>query len=363
MSPALRTLHRGLGLTLGLFWLVQFLSGAILVFHRPLDDFLLGARSAAINFRKVDAALDRLSRQPGQGVVTSVTPSGGLDGQLDVLLRAPGGGLTAIRIDGSTGATLRTSSWDRPVMSLSPFRMVFLLHKQLLAGKLGEWVVGVSGLLLAVNILVGLRIAWPQPGRWTSVLLPRPTKSRAARLQALHRALGLVLAPLLLVTVISGLSMIWKAPLQAALGLRPFHAPVGERMGPLVAPVALSSAVSIGLRRLPNAMFAGVDTPGPGHAVYAVWLRQPGEWRQVFGSTIVYVDAADGRILAVRDARRFGLGESVIADSYPVHTWEWGGAASRWIAEMIGVAALVQAGLALVSSVDRRRLAARRRAN
>ena len=355
MTGVARTAHRVLSIAVSLFWLLQILTGVVLVFHRSIDDRLIGARPEGIDFKKVDVALGRLQAAPATSNLASVVPSGGAVGQLDVLYRTAHGGLTAIRLDGSSGAVRRISAWTSPINQLAPLRLVFLLHKQLLAGEQGEFVVGLSGVLLVVNVVIGLKIAWPRPGQWRRMWDFGQVRAPLMRRRAMHRAVGLSLAPLLLVTALTGLEMIWRKPLQSMLSVSPEPAPkiaAAREASPFI---PLSAAVAVAGGTFPKASFAGADLPSTARPFYTVRLRQPGELRQVFGSSLVDVDATNGGVLAARDGGRTPWQDGVIAAAYPLHVWEWGGVWTRWFALLIGAGALYQGWLGLNTWMSRQR--------
>ena len=56
-------------------------------------------------------------------------------------------------------------------------------------------------------------------------------------------------------------------------------------------------------------------------------MRQPEEWRRVYGTTVVYVAAADGGVLLAEDALRCARCAQLPDNLYPIHTGEVGGLA------------------------------------
>lgn len=320
----LRSAHRWLGLVVGAVWLLQALTGVALVFSRPLDDLALGASGRPADMAAVDAASRAiLSAYPG-GRIVEYLPSGGAPGQMDVLVKPLRGVTQVVRIDAATGAVLRRRDWAGAPGGPTLVRTILLLHKQLWAGAVGKSLIGASGLVLAGNILAGLRLAWPRPGRWKAALTPG--RERSAPMAALrwHRAVALWLAPLALVTALTGAGMAWSGALQAAFGAPPPRPPLSSvrSQGPLIPP---SRAVAAALARYPDASLADIATPSKAAPWYLVRLRRPGEWRRVFGASLVYVDARTGAVLMARDAFSQPLAGRVIDSFYPLHTGEWAG--------------------------------------
>ena len=56
------------------------------------------------------------------------------------------------------------------------------------------------------------------------------------------------------------------------------------------------------LQRYPGSAFAGMSLPGKDQPWYRVRVLQAGELRRVYGTTVIYVSAADARILVTQDA-------------------------------------------------------------
>lgn len=338
MRGVFRVAHKYLALCVASLWVLQALSGILLVFHRSIDDRLLGASAQPANLKVIDGALAAIAqRTPGTKIV-EYFPSGGVEGQVDVMVDRNGGAREVVRIDGATGTTLRTSAWEDPWPRLTVFRFVFLLHKQLLAGKPGDWFIGVSGGLLFVNILLGLRLAWPAAKRWSATLLPRRIRTGPmAFFFGWHRAIGLWLAPFGLIIALTGVLMVWSPDLQRVLGAD-FAPPSATRpLGPNETIISASAATTAALGVYDGATIAVVSMPDARHPWYKIRLRRPGELRRVYGTTQVYVDAKTGEVLKSRDATTASLQSRFIAALYPIHDGEWGGVATRLFAIVVGL--------------------------
>src|SRR3546814_17466923 len=89
---------------------------------------------------------------------------------------------------------------------------------------------------------------------------------------------------------------------------------------------------------------------------YAVQLRQPGEAGRAYGTTLVSVAAADGRIVDTVDPFAMSVGERAINLLYPIHTGEIGGAAGRIVVLSIGVWLETMIVLGFRLWIDRKRV-------
>lgn len=354
MRAAFRICHKYLALCLGALWLLQALSGMLLVFHRELDDTLLGASARPVSFVVVDQALARIAQQAPDARIVEYFVSGGVEGQIDVLIERAGGAREVVRIDGMTGGTVRTNAWEEPRSQLGVFRFVLLLHKQLLAGRLGEWLIGISGVFLIASIALGLKLAWPKAGQWRAVLLPRPTKAPVAKVFAWHRAMGLCLAPFALLVALTGSLMTWTDELPGAsaeaVALAANRA-VYARDGRMITP---SEAVAVAHGLYPDASVAIVSMPTAQREWYSIRLRQPGELRRVYGTTLARVHADTGAPLAAVDALKMSISDTVFVALYPIHSGEWGGVATRALALIVGLWLVGTMTFGLLSWIARR---------
>ncbi len=81
-------------------WLLQAVTGALLVFHWELDDWSVSGSRQPLNLGALNASLTRLENgRPGQHV-TAVYTSGGLPGRFDVVISNANGARDVLRVDG-----------------------------------------------------------------------------------------------------------------------------------------------------------------------------------------------------------------------------------------------------------------------
>src|SRR5262245_24910557 len=161
-------IHLWLGLTLGLFWALQGLTGACLVFHRdigrmvspspaggamaPISDLLRSATEASNGAR-----ITRLSMSDAHRDVIEASYVDHLDHT------------RAILVDAATAQPLG----QRELEPVTPFdgsvgRWLLNVHMSLLSGRSGEIFVGVSGIVLFTSAMLGLYVAWPPRNGWKS---------------------------------------------------------------------------------------------------------------------------------------------------------------------------------------------------
>lgn len=354
MATAIRTAHKYLGRCAAVFWVLQAATGMMLVFHQPIDASALHEFGSPAHLKSLDAALQQIPGRLPDSSVLEYFPAGGAAGQTDVVIARAGGTQDVVRLSDSDGTIVDVHAWESPWWRLGFFRLVLLIHRQLLGGTAGSWLIAASGTLLAFNILMGLSLAWPPKGHWRTALLPRRTRARAAAIWGWHRALGLWLAAFGLIAASTG------ALLAGAAGLQP-----GSAVGPTLIndspelhgePIPPSAAAGAALARYPDATLSVVSLPNASDPWYTIRVRRSGELRRVFGTTVVHVDPANGKVIASQDALAASPGTRLMADLYAVHTGEWGGVVTRLLAMTGGLWLAATALLGLTLWWTRRRV-------
>ncbi len=336
MRARIRSIHRWASLAMLGFWLVQALTGLLLVFQWELDDAAVAGPHVPTDIVAIDARLTGLiAADPHRSIRSLNTSGSGLD-RYDVGLN-DGGQRVTLRIDGA-GRVLRRQEPGDGLRNGGLFTVAYDIHESLLAGDAGAWVVGISGLLLLSNILLGLCLAWPGRtwARWRMALRPPTARRGPARPYGWHRAAGLAMAVPALLTVACGTALIFYDGLAETIGVEPFE-PRAPALASGQTAIAMPEAVARARRRYPHAVLTRIDYPAADAPYYGVQFRQPGEPALIFGSTIVYVAAADGRVVGEVDPFAMSPRERLLDLLYPIHTGEIGGLAGRIAIAAIGL--------------------------
>ncbi|MFV3128928.1 PepSY-associated TM helix domain-containing protein [Niveispirillum sp. KHB5.9] len=318
-------LHRWLGLGAALFWLIQAVTGTLLSFHFELDDALISTDSRPTDMAAVEKRLEAL----GPGVVWIWTTAGLPDRYVVNYTDADGVARKA-RIDGG-GDVLR----DRPSDEYTFFELIRGIHIDLLAGRVGHWIMVVTGLLLVTNLIFGLVVAWPRGGTWRRALTPLKTAHPVARSYSLHKAVGLwVVIPALLLAG-TGSLILFEHEIGDLVGAEDIQLPPNPPQGP---GVGLAAAVQAGVAAIPGSRFVGTTVPSDADASYYLWVRAPGElYRGGYGGSLVIVNANDAGIRGAWPVTQAPAAKSFVASFYPLHTGEAAGTAGRILALLTGM--------------------------
>lgn len=226
-----------------------------------------------------------------------------------------------------------------------PELWLFDLHHYLLAGDTGETVAGIAGIVGLLFVITGLILWWRSRRSFAFRLWPRAWKP--GPIVSHHRDLGLVSAPLLLLSLVTGVAMIF-APLRTAI--------LGEESRPRVTAserVAAdpAAALAFAAERFPDAALRRLSMPKkPGDPI-TVRLRQPFEWTPN-GRTQVGIEA-DGKAW-IEDAGTANRAAALSEKAYPLHSARVGGVAYKLLMTLSGLALTMLGGFTTWSFWSRR---------
>jgi uncharacterized iron-regulated membrane protein len=331
-------LHRWLSLAFAGFWLLQAVTGVLIVYHWEIADAALGTLHRPTDLAAIERRIAVLA-PPGSGREARwLWTTAGLPDRYDIGIAEPGGGETAVRIAGD-GTVLRSRDGE----ALGVTGVLVVLHQKLLAGETGEWIVGISGVLLLSNLLLALGVAWPRGG-WRRALRPSAKGPPAARSYAWHRAVGLWAVIPALVLVGAGTLLRFEHGVGEAIGAASPQLPVNPPV-PGAARPGFAAAVGAAQAAIPGSTLTAVTWPAADDASWRIRLREPGENRRAYGTSVVVIDANTGRPRGVFPASRAPAAQGFMEGLFAVHTGEFGGAAGRvlvlllglWLATMIGL--------------------------
>lgn len=323
------------------------LTGAILV-HRDAWIALPHAADARVaDPAALAAATARLMADPAARPQSILYASDGFG--LLRLSYAKGAGAYA---DQSGAIVSRwNSQWERPELWLFDF------HHHLFAGDTGEVVIGIAGLCGLFFVFSGVNLWWRMRRTFEFRLWPRRfTRPGIVRH---HRDLGIVAAPLLLLSLYTGTVMIFRPVAGVALGPGASAAVAKSLEPPKPLGVPLSDRVDWAAivrgahARFPDAEIRLLGLPRKDSGLISVRMRQPEEWLPN-GRTMLWFAADSGRLVAARDARSFGWQVRGYNMLYPLHAAKVGGLGWRIAMTLSGLALAMLGSLATWSFWFRR---------
>lgn len=335
-----RTLHRWLGGLIGLLLAALGLSGAILAYKalwisRPAD--LPPVHDSADDFAAAAQAL--VAETGGQGGTIVL-------GTADLPMhRLYLGGEQGAYADAAGRLIDRWDSvWARPELWLFDF------HHHLLAGGAGETVAGITALIGLGFIITGVLLWWPT--RRTSRFRALPRRLTRSAIVRHHRDLGIVVAPILTLSCITGALMTLKPMTDTLLAPLASKAAIEAALAPPTARTAMGRdgpdwrAIHRAARaRFPEAELRIISLPRATGDPIALRLRQPAEWLPN-GRTLLWFEPGTGSLIDARDALAMPAGLKVRNSLFPLHAGAIGGRLWQAGIALAGLALSVLGGLA-----------------
>ncbi|MEX2138235.1 MAG: PepSY-associated TM helix domain-containing protein [Pirellulales bacterium] len=333
--------HRWLGLTVGLLFVFLGLTGSLLVFDHAIDEWLnpellltkgTGSRRPLVEvIDQARRAYSGSSRHP-----TAVSAPRVPNGVWKVWFQsgseeAPT--VTGVYVDPTTAQVRGQRVWGEDLMSI-----IYKLHYTLLAGKSGETIVGLTGLVLLVSVCSGVYLWWPL---WTCGWAAAFAIRRGRRFNYdLHKTLGIVAAPLLAVIAFTGVYLVFPEWVKPAVTMLSADTPPLLNLKSATQtgqPITPEQAIDIAMAQFPDARFCHFHPPQGDDGAYEVAVRQPHEVQQSFGATQVWIDQYTGSILAIRDTNDYTGADAFFAWQFPLHNGEAFGLVGRWIVFFAGL--------------------------
>jgi uncharacterized iron-regulated membrane protein len=333
-KPTYLKLHRWLGLTVGLFLMIQGLTGAVMAFRDALEpvvvpSLIVPERPARL---PVQALLDAFHRaHPDADLTRAEFPDAANQAVIFKSTIKKARWLTAV--DPFDGRVVHDGT-----MTAWPLEFIFNIHEQLLSGPIGETLIGIEGLSLLFLAIMGIGYWWPGRKRLKQGFRVKLDGSADLRWRTLHRAVGGGVAVILLMSATTGVLMVWKEQVRGAMNV---VAKTESRPSPKVAKSDGAAMVPIDpLIARAKAVYG--DTPfrqlrfSSGGRVVAVFLDSNRTIR-ADGTNQVYFNRYDGRELAHYIAGTQSGGAEFLDWVYTVHTGLWGGAVTQAIMLVTGL--------------------------
>ncbi len=333
------TIHKWVGLCLGGFWLLQALSGMALTYTNFLDisayperlaqpvnpqDFSRAA--AAVRAARPDAEVGRLMLPQRDSSL------------IDAYLTNASSETIRLRMSRESGRIVAEEAWSAVNTNMPALRFIYVFHHDLLSGPVGHIIVGISGLFLTVTAGIGLAIAWPRGRKWKAVLKPVPWKRSLPAYYSWHRALGVWCFSAIFVAASTGSTLVWLPEIRQATGLAVTEPAINSAALSESSALDVDRAVTLAMQAVPDGYVYLVDLPSQTHARFRIRLREPGDPREHFGTTTVYVSAYGKSLLKVSRRSDQSAGHQILDTIYALHTGEILGSGGKFIIFATGLA-------------------------
>ncbi|AZG13580.1 PepSY-associated TM helix domain-containing protein [Cupriavidus pauculus] len=345
VSGRLRTvlvkLHLYIGLVFGLLFVLMGLTGTLISWRDDIDKWLnpdllqgVSATRIPVGAATVESVTARLMADPRYGKPNLLMLP--ID-EHDVFIayypiqgaQAAPGRSRQVMIDPITLAVKGERLFGVPGLSRQQIMpTLFHLHRYLLSGETGKTIVGVTGMVLLLSVLLGVALWWPKSRlrAWKQSVRIAHGGSWSRFTYTFHRAGGIFAAPVLAVIAFSGWYLNlpkWVTPIIGSV--MTVSAPAKHQSDPPppgAHAITPAQAMTAAQRQFPGAQVTRISLPRKPGDAYEVRLRQEGELQADSGATRLWLDAYTGRPLGARDPRDAQSGDALIFWLFPLHTGE-----------------------------------------
>jgi uncharacterized iron-regulated membrane protein len=329
--------HQWAGLAAAAFLVVIAVSGSALVFENDIDRAL----NPALSF--VPNPEGRLRPLPLEELVARVNaerpddPVGGvrIADRPDQAYEFSSRLRRSTFVDPYLGRVLGSRDRERSLA-----RRLHLLHTRLLAGGIGEQMVGWFSVALLTLATSGLVLWWP---RKIAALRSSPSWKRINF--DLHNLLGVYSWLVIVAITLSGVLIAFQGvtdPIVRRLDDRPEAAAPQSTPVPGAKRITLDRAIAIGESALPGAAASNVNVPADRNAVFRILKKFP-EDRTPAGRSRVYIDQFSGAVLLVENTRTAALGTRILNLKRSAHTGDIFGAPTQTLYFLVSLGIAMQA--------------------
>ncbi|MBR8835870.1 MAG: PepSY domain-containing protein [Stigonema ocellatum SAG 48.90 = DSM 106950] len=345
LRTSVLTIHRSIGVVLGLVLLVIGLTGSTLVFYRELDQLLNP------QLMQVVAQGKRLSPEVVLNTVRTTFPDMKLntiilprtsEGVYKVGLSSNSDELIDVFVNPYSGVILGSQQWGHTLMSF-----IYTIHNSLLVKEVGDQFVGVCGLLLLVLVVSGLAVwpGWRKPslGFWIRWKAPVPLLT-----YDLHKVAGFLSAVFLLLIASTGAAMVFSSQFESVtywLTHTPKLTPPVSTAVVDQVPLRLEEILLTADAALPEGQTTLVVLPHQPNDVFEVSKKLPQD-TDVYGRSQVYIDQYSGKVLQVDNALKAPLASRISNALLSLHNGGYGGLGLRCLYVLVG---LVPSALSITS--------------
>jgi uncharacterized iron-regulated membrane protein len=361
------SVHKWLGIALGVWFALVGLSGAVLVFEDPLDawlnpDLLTTASRGPV--LPPETIFARATAEHEIGKVDRIRPPTAEGEVYRLRMRtAPSRGAREERLEATfdpvTGALLGTRFTE--TFGVEPrylMRTVYEFHRNVLLGPTGSDIVGIAGFLLLASVVTGLVLSIPKKrSGWARVVWVNLRASATRIFYDVHRSVGAVFLVLLLLTTVTGATLVYVNYVRdlvsvfskvATFPVVPWVKGSRDDLAPF--------AQVLGRVReaYPDRTITEIHIPQKATAGYLFYLQQPGDQYRL-GDTIVWAHPVTGELLVERSDRTRNAGETLMHWLFPLHSGTAFGTPGMVAMALTGLTPLLLVGTGLWVWLKKRR--------
>ncbi|MBW4693418.1 MAG: PepSY domain-containing protein [Lyngbya sp. HA4199-MV5] len=337
------TLHRYLGLALGLIAIVIGLTGSLLIFHTEIQQYDEHLQSGIILPQReklpVETVLNTVKKayadQP-DATVRRYYPPLKPDQPIKVILKTKENDWNPVFVNPYTGAILNPNAKPSSIQKI--FDIIYSLHYSLLGGDIGTKFVGVVGLLFTILSLTGI-ILWPG---WRKLMVGFRIKWNAHPKRMnfdVHKVAGVMTGVFLIFTFFTGFCWNFGELVNPLIYAATFSKAQPDLTSVPISgqsPLKVSEQLKIAQTALPNALPRLIALPvEPKEATWVGFNLPQGDEGDV------HLDQYSGKVLQVSTAATKSLGDRILDSFNDLHYGTFWGLPTRILYVFVGLAPLI----------------------
>ena len=357
MRRWLRLIHKVIGLSLGGIFVLIGLSGSVLVYRDAIDERLYPALMLVEpgfgkDFRPVDEILDAAkSVMPPEAKAERITLPRHSKATASITYVSETDDLDTyvyeIFVDPYTaqvkGQRLKIHGDDQ--FSQSFIDILAGFHWTLFLGANRAYIIGGIATGVIFSVLIGYFLWWPANGNWKLGLKIKWSATSERIIFDTHRTIGFYIGLILLISLLTGVAMIFKPETQAFVSLiAPIHAKVDygkSRASGDHVTITPGAAAKIADTVFPKGRLHWILLPSSPTGVYVVGKQSADEPSISKTYQNVGIDQYSGEITQIQDRNRSQFGDKFMEWLFPLHTGEFLGEAGRPAYVLLGLAPFV----------------------
>ena len=348
---ALLKLHLYISLWLGVFLVLAGLTGSLLVYDHALDKWLnsdimlvepVGEQSHSI----VDLVVVANQASPIKTAPSHLQFPSSPDEALIVRYQVPAEAghkghnhhFHEVMVNQYTGQAIGDRDRFNTLMTT-----ILMLHFNLLSGETGQLIMGITAVLTLVLTITGIYLWWPKLSKIKQAFVIKRNASFTRFNFDLHKTIGIYTAIVMFAVSLSGVNFNLPQIFRPAVS---FFSPLDGMMAPVKSvtdngvAITPDTAINIAKLAMPNITVQRLFFPSNSAAAYQVSARQSDEIRSK-GSTMIWIDQYNGKVLKIRDPHQFNTGSAFINLQLPLHNGEILGQTGRILVLIVGFAPLL----------------------
>jgi len=336
------SLHRYIGLGVGLVLVLVGLTGSLLVFHKEIDHLMIHmqiekivspADAQPLNVDELVAKVQNSSSNVEDFKINYITLPEKTDDPYRVFFSSKDEQWSEAIVNPYTAEILKTRHWNN-----SLFGIIYQIHYQLLGGQIGQILVGIVGFFVVILSITGI-LLWPG---WRRLITGFKIKWDAHQKRVnfdIHKVVGIIAAVFLIFTNLTGFLWNFYDISEKMIYALTFTPKLPDPVSQVVAgksSLTISQIMAKSDEALSGAITTHISLPEKPEGVFRVRKKFP-EQKESDASSYIYLDQYTGKVLQLKDSRQPSRAEFILNSFIPLHYGTFGGIFTRILYVFVGL--------------------------